>query len=417
MITLGPIVLFVLTLLLMGFFAGLEMAFYHANRLSLELNKKRQVRATQLVHEFFEAPDRFLGTTLLGFTLFLVLLSLQLSRVMQLLWQRFEIGNDFIRVLVEIVLATGIVLILAEFIPRALFRARSTTLLVWLAPVCWIFYKLFYPIATALMDVAEWVLKYIFNLRLHPQKGALRREDLQFLFKGKEEEERQERSAQLLENAQELPKIRVRQCLVPRKEVVGISGHSSIATLKQKFIETKLSKLIVYEENIDRIVGYVHQLDLFEQPKHLQDILHPIPAVPESMSASDLISKFTKERKSIAWVVDEFGGTAGIVTMEDVLEELFGEIQDEYDTEELLERKLSNGDFIFSGRLELDHLREKYGIEFSNEEAETLSGYIINAHETIPQQKERIVIGDFEFDILSVSDTRIETVQLRRIRE
>ena len=173
----------------------------------------------------------------------------------------------------------------------------------------------------------------------------------------------------------------------------------------------------MYEENIDRIVGYVHQLDLFEQPKHLQDILHPIPAVPESMSASDLISKFTKERKSIAWVVDEFGGTAGIVTMEDVLEELFGEIQDEYDTEELLERKLSNGDFIFSGRLELDHLREKYGIEFSNEEAETLSGYIINAHETIPQQKERIVIGDFEFDILSVSDTRIETVQLRRIHE
>ena len=180
-------------------------------RLSLELNKKKHARATQLVHEFFEAPDRFLGTTLLGFTLFLVLLSLQLSRVMQLLWQRFEIGNDFIRVLVEIALATGIVLILAEFIPRALFRARSTTLLVWLAPVCWIFYKLFYPIATALMDAAEWVLKYIFNLRLHPQKGSLRREDLQFLFKGKEEEERQERSAQLLENAQELPKIRVRQ--------------------------------------------------------------------------------------------------------------------------------------------------------------------------------------------------------------
>jgi CBS domain containing-hemolysin-like protein len=235
------------------------------------------------------------------------------------------------------------------------------------------------------------------------------------LFKGQEEEERKERSAQLMENAQELPKIRVRQCLVPRKEVIGISSDAPVNVLRQKFIDTKLSKLVVYEENIDRIIGYVHQLDLFEQPEQIQDILHPIPAVPESMSASDLIGKFTKERKSIAWVVDEFGGTAGIVTMEDVLEELFGEIQDEYDTEEFLERKLDNGDFIFSGRIELDYLQEKYGLDFTDEEAETLSGYIINSHETIPQQKERIIIGEFEFEILSVSDTRIETVRLRRL--
>ncbi|NDB53424.1 MAG: HlyC/CorC family transporter, partial [Chitinophagaceae bacterium] len=317
--------------------------------------------------------------------------------------------------LVEIVLATLIVLVFGEFIPRALFRARSTTLLLMLAPIFWIFYKVFYPIATSLMDAAEWVLKYIFNLRLHPQKGSLRREDLKFLFKGQEEEERKERSAQLMENAQELPKIRVRQCLVPRKEVIGISSDAPVNVLRQKFIDTKLSKLVVYEENIDRIIGYVHQLDLFEQPEQIQDILHPIPAVPESMSASDLIGKFTKERKSIAWVVDEFGGTAGIVTMEDVLEELFGEIQDEYDTEEFLERKLDNGDFIFSGRIELDYLQEKYGLDFTDEEAETLSGYIINSHETIPQQKERIIIGEFEFEILSVSDTRIETVRLRRL--
>ena len=415
MIAAGPLLLFILTLLLMGFFAGIEMAFYNANRLSLELNKKKHEKASKFVREFFEAPDRFLGTTLLGFTLFLVLLGLQLSSVMQLLWLRLEIGNDLVRVLVEIVLATLIVLVFGEFIPRALFRARSTTLLLMLAPIFWIFYKLFYPIANSLMDAAEWVLKYIFNLRLHPQKGSLRREDLKFLFKGQEEEERKERSAQLMENAQELPKIRVRQCLVPRKEVIGISSDAPVNVLRQKFIDTKLSKLVVYEENIDRIIGYVHQLDLFEQPEQIQDILHPIPAVPESMSASDLIGKFTKERKSIAWVVDEFGGTAGIVTMEDVLEELFGEIQDEYDTEEFLERKLDNGDFIFSGRIELDYLQEKYGLDFTDEEAETLSGYIINSHETIPQQKERIIIGEFEFEILSVSDTRIETVRLRRL--
>jgi CBS domain containing-hemolysin-like protein len=266
-----------------------------------------------------------------------------------------------------------------------------------------------------MMDAAEWVLKYIFNLRLNPQKGSLHRADLKNLFEGVEEE-RKERSAQLMENAQELPKIRVRQCLVPRKEVIGIDSRQSLKQLRQKFIETKLSKLVVYDGNIDRIIGYVHQLDLFSQPQQIADILHPIPAVPESMSASDLIGKFSRERKSIAWVVDEFGGTAGIVTMEDVLEELFGEIQDEYDTEEFLERKLDNGDFILSGRLELDYLQEKYGLEFPDEEAETLSGYIINYHETIPTQKERIIIADYEFEILHVSDTRIETVRLHRLQ-
>jgi CBS domain containing-hemolysin-like protein len=172
----------------------------------------------------------------------------------------------------------------------------------------------------------------------------------------------------------------------------------------------------VYEKNIDHITGYIHQLDLFKNPASLQSILLPIPAVPESMSATDLISKFTKERKSIAWVVDEFGGTAGIVTMEDVLEELFGEIQDEYDTEEFEEKQLSENEFIFSGRLELDYLEEKYGFDFGEEETETLSGYIINYYETIPQQKERIIIDDYEFDIISVSDTRIEMVKMKKLK-
>jgi len=174
--------------------------------------------------------------------------------------------------------------------------------------------------------------------------------------------------------------------------------------------------LLVFENNIDHIVGYIHQLDLFKHPQNVRAILLPIPAVPESMSATGLISKFSKDRKSIAWVVDEFGGTAGIITMEDVLEELFGEIEDEYDTEEFVEKQISENEFIFSGRLELDYLEEKYNLEFPKEESETLSGYIINYYETIPQQKERIIIDDYEFDIISVSDTRIEMVKLKRLK-
>ena len=415
MIAWHSILWFIVTLLLMGFFAGIEMAFYSANRLSLELRRKQQEKASRRVKDFFESPDRFLGTTLLGFTFFLVLLGLQLSGVTKLIWTRFHISSDPIRLIVEIILATFIVLIFGEFIPRAVFRANSNRLLLQLAPVISVFYKALYPIATALMDAAEWVLKYIFGLRVNPHKDALRRTDLKYLFMEQEQDERKERSAQLMENAQELPKVKIRQCLVPRKEIIGIESKAPIEQLRKKFIDTKLSKLVVYENNIDHIIGYVHQLDLFGQPASISEVLHPIPAVPESMSASDLIGKFTRERKSIAWVVDEFGGTAGIITMEDVLEELFGEIHDEYDTEEFLEKQLNENEFIFSGRLELDYLNDKYHLDLHQEEAETLSGYIINYHETIPRQKERIIIGDCEFEILHVSDTRIETVRLRRL--
>jgi putative hemolysin len=181
-------------------------------------------------------------------------------------------------------------------------------------------------------------------------------------------------------------------------------------------IETKLSKMIVYDEKIDNILGYIHQLDLFKNPPDLQSILLPIPAVPESMSATDLINKFTKEHKSIAWVVDEFGGTAGIVTMEDVLEEIFGEIKDEYDVEEFVEKQIAEDEYIFSGRLEIDYLNEKYDFDFSVEESETLSGFIISEHQAIPQQKERIIIDRYEFEVLSVSDTRIEMVKMRVFR-
>jgi CBS domain containing-hemolysin-like protein len=266
------------------------------------------------------------------------------------------------------------------------------------------------------MYLTQWALVYIFNIRVDPTKEALRRSDPPLLFSFVTNDEREERNAQLMENARELPNVRIRQCLVPRNEVVGIEQGASIEKLRQQFIETKLSRLVVYKNNVDHIIGYVHQLDLFASPKGIGEILYPIPAVPESMTAANLIAQFTREQKSIAWVVDEFGGTAGIITMEDVLEELFGEIQDEYDTEELLEKKISEDDYIFSGRIELDYLDQKYGLDLRQEEAETLSGYIINYHEKIPQKKERIVIADYEFEILQVSDTRIETVRIKRLR-
>jgi putative hemolysin len=402
--------------MLMGFFAGIEMAFYSANRLNIELKKKQGGSSGQLLSRFVDSPATFLGTTLIGFNIFLVFFSLQISSVMAPVWRYLKVGSDTVHIIAEISIATLVVLVFTEFIPRAIFRAKSNTMLTRLAHVTDFFYQMFYPIAAALISLSEWLLKEIFNVRVDKEKEPFKRSDLKNLFQQEMDEEKQERNTQLLENAQELPRIRIRQCLVPRKEIVGVDIGSSVNDVKDKFIETKLSKLVVFDNNIDHIKGYIHQLDLFKKPTEIKSILHPIPAVPESMSATDLIGKFTKERKSIAWVVDEFGGTAGIITMEDVLEELFGEILDEYDTEEFIEKQIAENEFIFSGRLELDYLEEKYGFDFPEEETETLSGYIINYHETIPRQKERIIIDDYEFDIISVSDTRIEMVKLKKLK-
>jgi len=416
MIEWKSIIFFFLTLGLMGFFAGIEMAFYSANRLSIEIKKKQGGVTTQILSVFIDSPARFLGTTMIGYTIFLVFLGLQFSKVMKPIWEYFTIGSDLVHLLVEITLTTFIVLVFAEFIPRAWFRAHSNRWLGNLAQVTNFFYQLFYPVAAGLIRFAEWLLKYVFNVRVDKTKEPFTRSDLKNLFRPQQDDEKLERNTQLMENAQELPRIKIRQCLVPRKEIVGIESSSGIESLRKKFTDTKLSKLVVYENNIDHIIGYVHQLDLFKKPENIRSVLLPIPAVPESMSATDLISKFTRERKSIAWVVDEFGGTAGIITMEDVLEELFGDIKDEYDIEEFVEKQLSENEYIFSGRLELDYLEQRYGFEFGEDESETLSGYIINYHETIPRQKERIIIDDYEFDIMHVSDTRIEMVKMKKLK-
>ncbi len=329
-----------------------------------------------------------------------------------------EAGVDVFRLLFETFVSTVFIVFFGELLPKALFRARSEGLLSFFASTMNFFYSLLYPVASLFIVISEWVLKYVFNVRIDEKKDVFSRSDLEYFYQQNKEhdEAKQELNADLFEAALSLPKVRIRECLVPRKEIEGIDLNASIEDARKKFVATNLSKLVVYESNIDRVIGYIHQLDLFRNPPLIKSILLPIPAVPESMSATDLIGKFTRERKSIAWVVDEFGGTAGVVTMEDLLEEIFGEIKDEYDTEEFEEKRLSEDEYIFSGRLELDYLNEKYDLEFPENESETLSGFIINQHESIPRLKEHIIIDDYEFEILGVTDTRIEMVRLKVLK-
>jgi CBS domain containing-hemolysin-like protein len=313
-------------------------------------------------------------------------------------------------------------LLLFEFVFKAFFRAKNESILSsgFLSYFTSFFFSLFSGVASIFVDIAEWILKYLFNVKLNDKKDAFTKIDLEHFInqsKNHDEDDTTEINKELFENALSLSETKVRECLIPRKEIESVSINTDIEEVKNKFISTRLSKMVVYEGDIDSIVGYVHQLDLFKNPPAIKDVLLPIPAIPESMSATDLMNKFSKERKSIAWVVDEFGGTAGIVTMEDLLEEIFGEIKDEYDTEEFVEKQLATNEFIFSGRLELDYITEKYKLEFpDNEEAETLSGFIINRRDEIPKQKVTFIIGNYQFDILNVSDTRIETVKLKVLK-
>jgi CBS domain containing-hemolysin-like protein len=327
----------------------------------------------------------------------------------------------YIKLFVETALST-LILLFVEFIFKAFFRARNNGILS-ISLVSYIvsfFYWLLSSVAAFFVDTSEWILKHLFDVKLNEKKEIFSKIDLENFIqqsKGHEEEDTSEINKELFENALSLSEIKLRECLIPRKEIEGVDSNTSLEEVKNKFIQTQLSKLVVYENNIDSIVGYIHQLDLFKNPATVKEVLLPIPTVPESMSATDLMNKFSKERKSIAWVIDEFGGTAGIVTMEDLLEEIFGDIRDEYDTEEFVEKQLANNEFIFSGRLELDYITEKYKLEFPDEEgAETLSGYIIQNNEAIPKQKDRIIFGNYEFDILNVSDTRIETVKVKILK-
>jgi putative hemolysin len=410
---------------MIAFFSGIEVAFMSANKLAIELKKKQGLNSGIILSRFMERPAEFIGTTLVGFNIFLVIFGLMVGESLLPLWNwmisKIHMDGSYvnaIRLFVETVVASIFILLFGELIPKSLFRSKSDSLLSFFASAMEFLNRFFNPIASFFVSFATWILKYVFNVRMDDRKSVLTGIDIEDFMQqtGDQEEDSKDLNKSLFEAALALPKVKVRECLVPRKEIEGIDINMPIEDVRKKFVETHLSKLVVYDGNLDHVTGYIHQLDLFKKPPLIKSILHPIPAVPESMSATDLINKFSRERKSIAWVVDEFGGTAGIVTMEDLLEEIFGEIRDEYDTEEFEEKKLSNDEFIFSGRLEMDYLNKKYGLDLPETESETLSGYIINQHETIPHLKDRIIVGDYEFEILNVSDTRIEMVRVKVLK-
>lgn len=408
-------------ILLIGFFAGTEIAFISVNKLNIELKKKQGSLPGKILSRFMEKPSDFIGTSLVGVNVMLVIYGLLMTELTDPILDALPapLNSEYAHLLFDTLIATVVILFLAEFLPKAIFRSKAEQLLAFFAIPMQLLYYLLYPIAKIFVEISEFILKYLLNVRMKEKKQVFNRVDLEHFVKQTlhgHDSDSNELNTELFENALYLVNVKIRKCMVPRNEVEALEADTPIPEVKAKFIDTKLSKIIVYKDSIDNIIGYIHHLDLNRRPQKIQDILHTITAVPETMSAVDLMNRFTKDRKSIAWVIDEFGGTAGIVTMEDVLEEIFGDINDEFDTPDHVEKQIAENEFIFSGRLELDYLNEKYDFNLPTDESETLSGYIIAYHETIPKLKERIVIEDFEFDILLVSDTRIETVKMKLLK-
>lgn len=412
----------IIIILFLGFFSGIEIVFISANKLSLELRKKQGSYSGSTWLGFLERPARFIVTLLIIFNFLLVICAILWHHILSSVWEFWDIDNTYIILGAEI-LILSFILIFIESLSKSFFRGKENTITgsSSISFIVKFFYYFFSWMSPYVAGMAEWILKYFFNVRTQNKTGTFIRTELNYYvqqLKMNDNDENSEMSNDIFENVLSLSETRVRECLVPRKEIKAININASIEDIKNRFIETGLSKLVVFENNIDNVKGYVHQLDMFKNPESLQAILISIPVIPESMNATDLINKFTKEKKSIAWVIDEFGGTSGIVTMEDLLEEIFGDIFDEFDVQQnLIDKIIAPNEYLFSGRLELDYLAERYKLNFKkNEEAETLSGYIINLHGSIPRQKDRIILDDFQFDILKVSETRIETVKLKILK-
>jgi CBS domain containing-hemolysin-like protein len=411
--------LILIVLIFSAFFSGMEIAFISANRLRIELDKKQGLFSSKIISIFIKDPGKFLTTMLVGNNIALVVYSLIIVKLLDpLIYQFFTIPIGVF--LIQTIIATLLILFTGEFFPRIIFRSEPNLALNIFAIPILFFYLLFYPLTFLINWISEKIIRSFQKNENHAEdvKKVFNKVDLIHLINQSQEkaieETGNENDLKLFQNALDFSSVKVRDCMIPRTEITAVEIDSPIAELKQKFITSGFSKILVYKESIDNITGYVTSKSLFKKFKSIREKTIEISYVPETLQAKKLLEKFIEEKKSMAVVVDEFGGVSGMLTIEDIIEEIFGEIEDEHDTVELIEKTISNDEYIFSGRLEIDYLNEKYNFNLpESEDYETLAGMIVHYFESIPKTNERIRIEPFELKILKVSRTRIELVHLK----
>jgi len=405
-----------LTLLFSAFFSGMEIAFVTSNKLRFELDKKQRDLTSSILSIFYKYPQQYISTMLVGNNVSLVIYGLLMADVLTP-WLK-PIGNQFLITLFQTILATVIVLFTGEFLPKTIFRVNPN---LWLRIFSWLlllFYILLYPISRFSTWLSMGILKMLrVKISATTEENVFSRIDLNYLiqetFESHQNEKELENEVKIFQNALDFSKVRLRDCSVPRTEIIALDYDTDVVTLKQTFIETGLSKIPIYRGDIDNIVGYIHSSEMFEHQNDWKKQINQIPIVPENMAAQKLMKLFMLQKKSIAVVVDEFGGTAGIITLEDIIEEIFGEIEDEHDNIGYMAEQTGEKEYIFSGRLEVKTANTKFNLQIpESDEYETIAGFILNSHQHFPKLNEVIRIEGFTIKCVKVTNNRIELVKV-----
>ncbi|MES2398295.1 MAG: hemolysin family protein [Bacteroidota bacterium] len=400
-----------------AFFSGMEIAFITSNKLRIELENKQGSLSAKILSHFNKYPSRYLATMLVGNNIALVIFGIYMDEELSHSMEHF-ISSKILLLLISTFLSTMLILVVAEYLPKNLFRINpNKTLSLFVFPLT-IVYGVLYPVVLITIGFSEFILKRLFRVKIEKENIAFTMIDLDnYLREGTsavETKAEKDHEIQIFQNALDFSSVKARECMIPRTEIIALDVNESIEELKNKFITTRLSKILIYSENIDNIIGYTYSKELFKKPESIRNILLPVSIVPESMAASEVLTVFIQQHKSIAVVVDEFGGTSGMLTMEDIIEEIFGEIEDEHDKEEMIEKQVNESEFIFSARLETDYINHKYQLKLPIlDNFETISGLIMHYHESIPKINEEIRIENFLFTISAVTKTRIEQVHLK----
>ena len=424
------IVIIISMLLLSAFFSGMEIAYVSSNKIHIEIEKNQGDFLGNILKRITAKPSKFIATMLIGNNIALVIYGLIMGDVL-VEWFRSYLPsqyqlinyllNDF-SLLTQTVISTLVILITAEFLPKVFFQIYSNSFLKIFAFPAYLFYLLFWFVSSFIMWVSDIILKRFFKTEGDDVQLAMTKVELgnyiSEQMESVEEHDEVDSEIQIFQNALEFSEVKAREVMVPRTEIIAVEINEPVKAISSLFIESGLSKILVFKESIDDILGYVHSFELFKKPKNLKSATMPVVFVPETMLVKDVLNLLTKKRKSMAVVIDEYGGTAGIMTIEDIVEELFGEIEDEHDSVALIEERIGDRHFKFSARTEVDYINETYKLELpESENYETLGGLIVHETEEIPQVNDTIIIDTYKFKVLEVSSTKIDVVELEVITE
>ena len=413
----------IVSIIASAFFSGVEMAFVSANKLYFELQAKQGVITGQIISKYLKNPSKFIGTMLIGNTLSLVAYGIFMEGYLHHQIEHFfPILNGIVAGLIASLVGTIIILMTSEFTPKSIFLLNPDGFLEVLSIPILIINTLMYPLVWGIVGLSKWFINNVLRLEYSEERPAFGLTDLnnylQNLNRKVSTEDETEVDTKIFNNALEFKQVRVRDCMIPRTEIVAVDIENGMEELKKVFVESNHSRVLIYKDSMEDVLGYCHSLSMFKKPKEIQGILTPIPIVPEAMPAKDLLFKFSKEHKSLALVVDEFGSTAGLVSMEDVMEQIFGDIEDEYDNkEDLTEKRLDERTYLLSGRLEIDYLNDKYEWNLPEGDYDTLGGMITSINEDIPEMNEVILDQPFSFQIIDMTDTKINLVKLTIVGE